>query len=239
MGAQDQTEKVLRDLHIFLSESEMYEGNPNRLIVDKKELLLLLKELAVCLTGLMDEYELTKQSKERAERERRKAGEDIIADARKKAEDVYAASILYTEGALRRVTEIMDASNESVKKVFAEMEEALAQRRQEVVRDKNDLESHLQDLQDTDKYMSIIEERNKKLAMEKQSDEDFGEPSYAKAPKPEIRINEDYFAQHGISFEPFDDVPDFDDDAETKPAAPEIKVNLDSEYFKWKNGQKP
>ena len=49
--------------------------------------------------------------------------------------------------------------------------------------------------------------------------------------KTEIKINRDYFEQQGISFEePEEEQPE----EKTEKAAPEISVNLDSEYFKWK-----
>ena len=193
MGAQDKTEKVLRELHVLVSKSETYEKNPEQIIVEKKKLVDLLKEVAVCMSELMEEYEMTEQAKERSERERRKMGEEIIIDAKKKAEDVYAASVLYTDEALKRVLDIMQETNESVKKVFGQMEEKLEKERQYVTEDKSELKGHLQDLKDTDKYMGIIEERNKKIAKEKKWKEDGTEtPHYASA-KPEIKINKDYF----------------------------------------------
>ena len=33
MGAQDKTEKVLRELHVLVSKSETYEKNPEQIIV--------------------------------------------------------------------------------------------------------------------------------------------------------------------------------------------------------------
>ena len=231
MGAQDKTEKVLRELHVLVSKSETYEKNPEQIIVEKKKLVDLLKEVAVCMSELMEEYEMTEQAKEKSEREHRKIGEEIIIDAKKKAEDVYAASVLYTDEALKRVLDIMQETNESVKKVFGQMEEKLEKERQYVTEDKSELKGHLQDLKDTDKYMGIIEERNKKIAKEKKWKEEDMESSPYAAVKPEIKINRDYFEQQGISFEePEEEQPE----EKTEKAAPEISVNLDSEYFKWK-----
>ncbi len=237
MGAQDKTEKVLRELHVLVSKSETYEKNPEQIIVEKKKLVDLLKEVAVCMSELMEEYEMTEQAKERSEREHRKIGEEIIIDAKKKAEDVYAASVLYTDEALKRVLDIMQETNESVKKVFGQMEEKLEKERQYVTEDKSELKGHLQDLKDTDKYMGIIEERNKKIAKEKKWKEDgTGTPHYASA-KPEIKINKDYFEQHGLSFE--DAEPEAPEEKKEQEA-PQINVNLDSEYFKWKEqGEQP
>lgn len=61
----------------------------------------------------------------------------------------------------------MDEANESVKAVYDSMGEKLANERKLVSGDKLELKSLLQDLKDTDKYMGIIEERNKKIAKEK------------------------------------------------------------------------
>ena len=231
MSAQDNMEKVLRELHVLLSKSNPYERDSNYLVVNKKEMLDVLKQLAVCMSEVMDEYELTKQGREQAQRENRKIGEEIINDARAKAEDVYAASVMYTDEALRRILDIMDEANESVKAVYDSMGEKLANERKLVSGDKLELKSLLQDLKDTDKYMGIIEERNKKIAKEKKWKEEDTESSPYAAVKPEIKINRDYFEQQGISFEePEEEQPE----EKTEKAAPEISVNLDSEYFKWK-----
>ena len=129
MSAQDNMEKVLRELHVLLSKSNPYERDSNYLVVNKKEMLDILKQLAVCMSEVMDEYELTQQGREQAQRENRKIGEEIINDARAKAEDVYAASVMYTDEALRRILDIMDEANESVKAVYDSMGEKLANER--------------------------------------------------------------------------------------------------------------
>ena len=172
-------------------------------------------------------YRFQQQGREQAQRENRKIGEEIINDARAKAEDVYAASVMYTDEALRRILDIMDEANESVKAVYDSMGEKLANERKLVSGDKLELKSLLQDLKDTDKYMGIIEERNKKIAKEKKWKEEDTESSPYAAVKPEIKINRDYFEQLE---EPEEEQPE----EKTEKAAPEISVNLDSEYFKWK-----
>ena len=121
----------------------------------------------------------------------------------------------------------MDEANESVKAVYDSMGEKLANERKLVSGDKLELKSLLQDLKDTDKYMGIIEERNKKIAKEKKWKEEDTESSPYAAVKPEIKINRDYFEQLE---EPEEEQPE----EKTEKAAPEISVNLDSEYFKWK-----
>ena len=91
-------------------QKAIHMRDSNYLVVNKKEMLDILKQLAVCMSEVMDEYELTQQGREQAQRENRKIGEEIINDARAKAEDVYAASVMYTDEALRRILDIMAVS---------------------------------------------------------------------------------------------------------------------------------
>lgn len=78
MGAQSNTEQVLRSLHLLLSKSEPYAKEPRKVIVDKEQMLSLLSELNNCIYQIMEEYELTKRSRDKAEREFRKQGDQII-----------------------------------------------------------------------------------------------------------------------------------------------------------------
>ena len=106
MNANDKTEKVLREIHIMLSKAEPYKPEPSRVIINKQQMIDLLAELNKCIYAIQDEYELTEQSRNHAEREFRKKGDQIVWDASRKAEDVYAASVIYTDEALSRVRTI-------------------------------------------------------------------------------------------------------------------------------------
>lgn len=231
MSAHDKAEKILREMHVMLSKSEVYEKETNRVIIDKKRMLELLQQLNVSVYEIMDEYEMTQQSRDKAERAARKQGEEIVWDASKKAEDVYAASVLYTDEALADVQDIMQEAMDSIKEVYQEMEEKLKKEKRRVRTNQSELKGHLQDLQDTEKYLKIIEDCNRKAEKEKRKREAEQEQemySY-KAIKPDIKINQEYFEEHGIPFE-----------EESKPeekkadVMSDIKVNLDAEYFQWK-----
>lgn len=231
MSAQDRTEQVLRDIHILFSKSEVYDKATNRIIVDKKEALELLNRLNMCIYQIMDEYELTRQSRDRAEREARKRGEDIVWDASRKAEDVYAASVMYTNEALQRVQGIMQEATDSIKAVYDKMHEEMEKERQSVAHDQSELKGHLQDLVDTEKYLKLIDERNKEIQKEKAKKEREEEPSPYAAVKPEIKINAEYFEKVGI---PLEEEAEEEPEAAAEPIQAEVSVNLDAEYFKWK-----
>ena len=231
MSAQNHIEKTLRDIHMMLSQCEVYDKENNLVIMDKKALVEALRELSQGIYDAMDEYELTKRSREQSERETKKRGEEIIADAKGKAEDVYAGSVLYTDDALKRVQLIMQDAMDSVQNIYNKMQQDMQTEVRRVRADQTELTGYLRDLSDTDKYLQIIEERNKKIAKERaESKDEVIEPAIA-VPKPEIRINEAYFREHGLSL---DDEPVEIPEEKMEKVTAEISVNLDSEYFKWK-----
>ena len=203
MSSQDKLEKVLRDIHILISRSEVYDTD--RIVVNKQDMFGLIDRLNASIYEIMEEYELTKQSRDRAEREHKKQGDKIIWDASRKAEDIYAASVMYTDEALNHIQAIMDESTEQIRAVQDAMLKDLEEKKQIVRTNQLELKSQLQDLVDTEKYLSLIEERNKEIEREKEKHgRRFGEPkekSQFADVKTEIRINKEYFRNAGIELE--------------------------------------
>lgn len=246
MGAQDNTEKVLRSLHVLLSKSEPYPKEPSKVIIDKQQVLDLLAELNNCIYQIMDEYELTKSSRDKAEREFRKHGDEIIWDASRKAEDIYAASVLYMDETLGRMQDIMKDAQEKVASIYTDADEKMKKEQQAVRSNQSELKGQLQDLVDTEKYLKIIEERNREIEKEKNE----GKPREESEPKlyanrqTEIRVNQEYLDKLGLSVvdETEKEIASSDagkkkEDEELKELEAEVRVNLDADYFRWKEEQ--
>ena len=248
MGAQDNTEKVLRSLHVLLSKSEPYPKEPSKVIVDKQQVLDLLSELNTCIYEIMDEYELTKRSRDKAEREFRKQGDQIIWDASRKAEDIYAASVMYMDEALNRMRDIVTEAQTDVKKIYGDVDEQMKKEQQRIRENQSELKSQLQDLVDTEKYLHLIEDRNREIEKEKNE----GKPEFKEEKsiyanrQTEIKVNQDYLDKLGMSVvdETEKEVAadaepkkQDEDDEELKQLEAEIRVNLDADYFQWKEGK--
>ena len=250
MGVQDDTEKVLRALHVMLSKGEQYPKEPSKVIVDKQQMLDLLSALNQCMYQMQEKYELTKSSRDKAERDFRKQGDTIIMDASHKAEDIYAASVMYMDEALNHMRDIMKEANENVSKIYADLNEKMDVEQRRIKTNQLELKSQMQDLVDTEKYLKIIEERNREL--EKQKNE--GKPEEEEASiyanrQTEIKINQEYLdklgmsvidetekeveADKGVSYADDND----EEDEELKNLQAEIRVNLDADYFQWKEEQ--
>jgi len=233
MSTQDNIEKVLRSLHVLLSKSEPYAKEPSKVIIDKQQMLDLLNQLNKSVYDIMDEYELTKQSRDRAEREFRKKGDGIVWDASRKAEDIYAASVMYTDEALSRVQDIMKESQKSIEEIYAGMSKTLKEQEELVKKNQLELKSQLQDLVDTEKYLKLIEERNREIQKEKEKGKSIEErePSIYANRQTEIKVNQEYFDKMGLS------VDTEEEKVEEQAKEAEIKVDLDADYFQWKEEQ--
>lgn len=240
MSPQDKVERVLKEIHVAFSKSETYNGHPDKVIIDRKQFLNLLDRLNQGIYDMMDQYEQTRQSRNNAERAFRKKGDEIIEAANANAEDVYAASVIYTADMIGAIRELMDRTNDSMNDLFLQFRKDLREQKDKLQAHENELQGQLADLADTKKYLSIIDDINKERARKKRDLDAEREAGvqYAKSmiytppSSPEIKVNEQYFENSGTK-KPEDIL------REPAPAEkPDIKINTDAAYFKWRESQK-
>lgn len=227
MSALDRFQNVLRDIHILVGRSRAY--GKDQVIVNKEELFAMIDSLNASVFELTEEYELTTSSRQKALLEQQQKADKIVWDATKKAEDIYAASIMYTDETLGRmqtlINESLDMMKKSQEKMIAQFEE------DGKIMSKNQLElkSQLQELVDAGKYMTLIEERNREIIKEKSIEDNTpAEPEQFANVKTEIKINRAYFEQHGYA------TPELDEEEkkeETSDKTEDVKVSpiLDEE----------
>ena len=199
MGAKDDTEKVLRQIHVLFSKAQPYEESKIDVVVNKNEMMDLLKQLNDAMYGMMEEYELTWAKRDKAEREQRKRGDEIVLDAQRKAEDVYAASIMYTDRSLEEIRRLVEESREEVKELHRKLEMSIDDELCRMKTNQTELHSQLSDMIDSQKYLRLIEEENRRAAREaakgKKAHEggEYTPMPYAEAAAPEIRVDPAYF----------------------------------------------
>lgn len=260
MSANDNFEKILRELHVILSKSEPYKKEPTKVIVDKQQMLDLLSDLNKCTYDIMDEYEMTARSRDRAEREFKKKGDQIIWDASRKAEDIYAASIMYMEEALNGVWDVIHNTNDKMLSLYNDINEKVKEGEQELKSNQLELKSQLQSLVDTEKYLKLIEERNREIekqkAVGKEKTSFVKEKSIYANRQTEIKVNTEYLEKLGLM--PEDEVSESNDNAENpnqnvagsqddylsnpslsaeeqKQKEEQLRADLDADYFRWRD----
>ena len=231
MSIQDKLERILKEIHIVLAEGESISGEEDKVLVDKKDVLKILEKLNLTVYEMMDQYEVTSQSRELAQRRSEKKGEELVAKIEQQTEDVYAASLIYTEDAMNRVAHLIGNALSSSKQIFEELHAEIEKEQYKVKEDQLELREQLQDFKDARKYLMILEECNKEREKEQQDKDGMASERciqneakhYAMSEAPQIKVNQAYFQRRDSLKE--SEEKSFD--------MPDIKVDLDAEYFKW------
>lgn len=199
MSIQDKMEQILKNIHLLFSSSKPYDESGEWIIVEKAKIFEQLEQLNLAVYEMMDTYEMTNQKHQLAQRRCEKRGEEIIQKASRHADDIYAASIMYTDDAINRICHIMEDANDSVRKIFRGLNNEMEQERERVRHNQLELTSQLQDFADTNKYIKLIEEINKKLERERVEEAQAqkekriqNEGKTYSSIQPEIHVNEAY-----------------------------------------------
>lgn len=250
MSPQDKVERVLKEIHILFSKSESYQGKPDKVVVDRRKFLELLDRLNKGIFDMMDVYEHTRESRARAELAFENKGKEMIADAEQKADDVYAASVIYTANMLGEVQRLIDQANESINDVFVQFKRELRSQKETVKSNELELQAQLNDMADAKTYKEMLSEVRREQRKQHRMEDlqkrqmeaegpayiQSGGQIYIPATSADVKINEDYFEQQGISAENakagYIPAP-----APLNAEKAEVKVNLESEYFKRKAEQ--
>lgn len=229
MNAQEKTEKVLRDIHVLFSKAEPYEGSKRRVVIDKMRMMNLLKDLNDCMYDMMEEHELTEASRDKARRAAQRENDELIFETRRNAEDIYAASLMYSDRSLNEMAEVIKETRNRMDGIYSEMQERIKQELTTIRHNQYELKGQLQGLIDTQKYLRLIQDENVRIAKEKELQANAEpEPSPYEDTQIEVHVNEDYFREQGL-----EDLLEPKPEKET-PQEVEINVDLDAEYFKWK-----
>lgn len=244
MKEQAKIEQLLKDIHVMFSKCEKAGDNPDEIVVNKRKLFQYLEQINLAMYDMMDTYELTKQSREREERKSREKGEAILLDSTQKADDVYAAAVLYTDDALDQLKDRINQATSDLDQLYGQMKEELKERTNQITENQLELKHQLEDMIDDEKYIHILEEENKKRQAGKpkkiaegETDKPYfkpfsrpelfqrDEPVRIMAPTPEIKVNPAY--EENTMLDSFSE-------SSVIGGGSSVKVNLDAEYFKWK-----
>lgn len=168
MSANDNMERVLRDIHVMIAKCPKYNNSNEQVIVDRKELLSHLDRLNHSVYEMMEQYEMTVQSRANAEREIKRRGDGIIENASAKAEDVYAAAVLYTADMLGRIQNLLDEAHGSLETMMEGFDQEIKEQKQIIRSNQTELESQLNEMHDTQKYLRLIQDVNREIQREKE-----------------------------------------------------------------------
>lgn len=159
----DKLELIMKNIHLLLANCEAYGGSKDKVIVSKRSLFDLLQELNYAVSEMMDEYEATTLSRELAERRAEEKRSKIIKEANESAEDVYAASMLYTDRMLIDLCSVIQKANHDLKKEYDSLASKIEDQVNLIHENQSEIREQLQNMTQSRKYIDIIEGYNEKI----------------------------------------------------------------------------
>lgn len=158
---QEKLEQVMRQIYLMLSNCEESAYSSEDLIVPKKRIFSLLEELNYVVYDLMEQYEGTVTSRERAlaEHERKMAG--IKEEAKGRAEDTYAASLFCAREMFMDMRRTTEQLCKNLRKEYEGVLEEYEERLRFIQENEEGLVAQMNLMMDSKKYLRIIEQQNK------------------------------------------------------------------------------
>lgn len=222
----DNIERILRDIHKLFAESEEYEGSESRIIVDKKRVFAMLERLNYAVMEVMDKYEVNERSKELAINKVQKEAQQIIDDASKSAEQIYAASIIYTDDALLELRDLVRKTQDNIDKEYKDIIGRIDKQVEMINKNKDELHAQLSELSGGNEYLNIIVEEQKRRGKDRDK--------YNKVENGETKDNTQsrlvQYANNHTASRNTDTLGDDRDNRESTSNKPELVINVNTNH---------
>jgi len=162
---QEKLEQIMRQIYLMLSNCEESAYSSEDLIVPKKRIFQLLEELNYTVYDLMEQYEGTVSARERglAEHERRMA--QIKEDAKGRAEDTYAASLLYAREMFMDMRKTTEQLCRNLRKEYNEALHNYEESLRFLQENEESTVAQMNLMLESKKYLRLIEQQNKEKEM--------------------------------------------------------------------------
>ncbi len=211
----EELEQIMRRIHVLFAKCEPY-GNEGegKIIVPKKELFRLLEKLSYAVIRMMDEYEGTAESRERGMTAYQREGERIKAAAQAGADDVYAASLIYTDNMLEELHDLVADAKEELWEQYARMAGRLDSHARLLSEDQEEIKQLLTAMAQGGKYLKIIEHENKRLQKMEAARARSGEAEYGEEA-------DEYWDEYEEEDEPYEEDEPFGEDEDGTGFLPE------------------
>ena len=151
----------MKNIHILLAECEQIAYSSEDVIVPKKKLFALLEQLNYVVYEMTEQYEMTLAARNRAVLQEERKAREIQEDAKLRAEEVYAASLLYTEDTLQNMKIITDMMYRKTKDAYDELLKNYEESMNYLRQNEDELLLQMGAMADSKLYLQIIQEKQK------------------------------------------------------------------------------
>lgn len=263
---QDKLEQIMRQIYLMLSNCEESAYSSEDLVVPKRRIFALLEELNYAVYDLMEQYEGTVTSRERALAGHERKMAEIKEDAKGRAEDTYAASLLCAREMFVDMRHITEQLCKSLRKEYDDVLKSYEEKLRFIRENEESMVAQMNLMADSKKYLRIIEQQNKESEQwknlteeeKKRQKELLAEQEEIAAAEATSELNQKLSAPIVVQVNEQPKVPEgfgrkqgkkkkytpsqaleetfVEGEGVVTPASPSDE-QLDEEYFKWKSGQ--
>ena len=163
-------EEIVKKIHILFAKSEAYQNSPDLVVMSKNEMFSLLEQLNEAIYEVLDKYEATTRAKEKARLETERQASEIIAEAKKGAEDVQAASLTFTDSAIDELAALIDNTTQTIRTQYLEFLAAMDEKQEALKENRAQLKDSLAELNDNEAYLKVLEEVRAEREAEKEEE---------------------------------------------------------------------
>ncbi len=167
----DRIEELLKDIHVMFAKCQPYGNSPDLVVVSKSKLFELLEQLNEAIDEVLDQYEATTLSRERARIEQDRQAAQVVAKAKMESDDVHAAASLYTDTMLEDLKQILEATKAHIKQEMLDMLAEIDLQQETLDQNKESVKEGLTELHDSELYLKALDQLRKKAEEKKK----FGE----------------------------------------------------------------
>lgn len=158
----DKVEEILKEIHVMFAKCDTYHNSPDNVIVSKTEMFDLLTRLSEAIYEVLDQYEATARSRERARLELDRQAAETVARAKLDSDDVHAATLLYTDTMLEDIRQVLAKTKQNVKHEMLEMLASIELQEEGLAQNMESVKSGLTELHDSEMYLEALTKLRKK-----------------------------------------------------------------------------
>ncbi|MCR5154822.1 MAG: hypothetical protein K6B75_08260 [Lachnospiraceae bacterium] len=241
----EKIEQIMKKLNIDLANCKESTYSSEDVIVSKKRLIELLNELNIAVYEVMEQYEGTVAARERGQAEAERNAAIIKDEALKRAEDINASSLLYTQRAITDMQRVFETAYVNTKKNFEALMNSYQDQMDFLASNSVEMTSQLEAMTEGNVYLRIIEDMKKK---KEEEDKKQNSKSNESVGEDEVAYEDEYTKKMSASAvvevhetpkvpEGFGKKNKKKGRATGKDAAALESQNLDAEYFAFRKEQ--
>ena len=158
----ENVEDILKEIHVLFAKSKSFGESTDLKVVSQEDMFGLLDRLNVALNTVLEKYEATTLSRERARIDMEREHAEAVAAAKRDCDDVHASALLYTDKMLESINDVFEKTKYKLKTDLLEAIAQLEDQTEIVAQFREGVKNDLTEMHDNELYLKVLEDERKK-----------------------------------------------------------------------------